>query len=64
MSDAGRECEEDLADVERRRLRELVDADLTVAYELHASDFHLITPSGDSLTKDEYLQGISSGEIN
>jgi hypothetical protein len=62
--DPRRQSEGDLADVERRRLRALVDADLTVAHELHAPDFQLITPSGDSLTKDEYLQGISSGEIN
>jgi Domain of unknown function (DUF4440) len=62
--DPRRQSEGELADVERRRLRALVDADLTVADELHAPDFQLITPSGDSLTKDEYLQGISSGEIN
>lgn len=56
--------ERDLADVERRRLRALVDADLAVAGELHADDFQLITPAGDSFTKDEYLNAVSSGEIN
>ena len=54
----------DLADLERRRLRALVDADLTVADQLHADDFQLVTPGGDSLTKDEYLAGIASGEID
>jgi len=66
MSESDVRCasEGDLVDVERRRLRALVDADLTVADQLHAPEFQLITPSGDSLTKDEYLQGISAGEIN
>jgi hypothetical protein len=66
MSDSDSSCEsdEDLADVERRRLRALVDADLAVAHELHARDFQLITPAGDSITKDEYMQAVSSGEIN
>jgi hypothetical protein len=54
----------DLAELERRRLRALVDADLSVADELHADEFQLITPGGDSLTKDEYLGGISSGAID
>jgi hypothetical protein len=54
----------ELADVERRRLRALVDADLAVADQLHADDFQLITPSGGSLSKEEYLQGVASGEVN
>jgi hypothetical protein len=56
--------EPDLADIERRRLRALVAADLDVADELHADDFQLITPSGDSVSKDEYLRGIASGEVD
>jgi hypothetical protein len=56
--------EPDLADVERKRLRALVEADLAVADQLHANDFQLITPSGDSLSKQEYLQGVASGEID
>ena len=55
---------EDLAAVERRRLRSLVDADIALADELHADDFQLITPTGDSLSKEDYLQGIASGEID
>jgi uncharacterized protein DUF4440 len=54
----------DLAEVERQRLRALVDADLTAADQLHADEFQLITPGGDSLTKEEYLAGIASGEID
>lgn len=63
-SDAHRASEEDLADVERRRLRALVDSDLAVAGQLHADDFQLITPGGDSFSKEAYLQGIASGEID
>jgi hypothetical protein len=54
----------ELVDVERRRLRALVDADLVVAEQLHADDFQLITPSGGSLSKEEYLQAVASGEVN
>jgi hypothetical protein len=54
----------ELADVERRRLRALVDADLAVADQLHADDFQLITPSGGSLSKEEYLQSVASGDVN
>ena len=53
-----------LADVERQRLRALVTADLGQADELHAGDFRLVTPGGDSLSKAEYLGGIASGAIN
>jgi len=55
---------DDLAGLERRRLRALVDVDVDVANELHAHDFQLITPSGTVYSKNEYLQGVASGEIN
>ena len=53
-----------LADLERERLRALVGADLARADALHAGDFRLVTPGGDSLSKEEYLGGIASGAIN
>ncbi len=56
--------EVELAHIEQLRLRALVEADVAVADPLHADDFQLITPSGDSVTKAEYLGGIASGEIN
>lgn len=31
---------------------------------LHAPDFHLVHPSGGVWTKDQYLGGIASGDIN
>jgi hypothetical protein len=53
----------DLGDLERRRLRALVEADLALADQLHADDFQLITPSGDSLSKESYLEQLASGEV-
>ena len=53
-----------LRDVERARLRSLVDADMATASALHADDYQLITPSGRALTKAEYLDGVASNELN
>ena len=53
-----------LRDIERRRLRSLVDVNLEVAESLHAGDYQLITPRGIALTKAEYLGSIASGELN
>src|SRR5947209_3828846 len=53
-----------IRDTERERLRALVAADLTVAAQLHADDFQLITPGGTVLTKEQYLGGIASGHLN
>jgi hypothetical protein len=49
---------------ERDRLRALVDGNADVARQLHADDFQLITPSGMSVSKDQYLGGIGSGQID
>jgi hypothetical protein len=46
------------------RLRALVEVDLDRARELHAEDFQLITPSGRELSRDEYLEGVASGDLN
>jgi hypothetical protein len=57
----------DLADVlrstERARLRALVAADLTTADALHAEDYQLITPGGETFSKAEYLAGIADGSL-
>ena len=59
--------ESDLADLiiatERTRLRALVEADMTTADALHAEDYQLITPGGSTLSKAEYLAGISDGTL-
>ena len=53
-----------IRNLERQRLRALVEADMGVAYELHADNFELITPTGRALSRDQYLGDISSGEID
>jgi hypothetical protein len=46
------------------RLRALVEGDFERAGELHAEDFQLVTPSGQELSKDEYLGRVASGDLN
>jgi hypothetical protein len=59
---------EDDADVlrqlERERLRSLVEADMKLARELHAEDFQLVNPRGETLTPAQYLGGIESGRLD
>ena len=50
--------------LERTRLRSLVEADLVTAGELHAPEYELITPGAARLSKTEYLGGIQSGELD
>ncbi|MGH3481353.1 MAG: nuclear transport factor 2 family protein [Nocardioidaceae bacterium] len=54
----------ELADTERRRLRSLVEVRMADADALHAPDFELVHPSGGVWTKEQYLGGIASGDIN
>ena len=54
----------ELAAIERRRLRALVDADIALAELIHADDFQLVTPSGSAYSKTEYLALIESGEVS
>jgi ketosteroid isomerase-like protein len=49
---------------ERQRLRALVAGDVARAGQLHAEDFQLINPLGGALSKEQYLGGISSGQID
>src|SRR5689334_7367734 len=49
---------------ERERLKALVEANIEVARRLHADDFQLITPTGAALSKNQYLGGIASGELD
>jgi ketosteroid isomerase-like protein len=50
--------------IERQRLRALVDADMTTASRLHADDFELINPRGGTLSKEQYLRDVASGDLN
>lgn len=49
---------------ERERLRALVEGDVAAARLLHADDFQLINPRGESVSKEQYLGGIQSGQID
>ncbi|HEY0472502.1 MAG TPA: nuclear transport factor 2 family protein [Kribbella sp.] len=55
---------DELAEIERRRLRTLVEVKPDEADALHADDFRIVTPSGHVWSKAEYLGGIASGEID
>jgi hypothetical protein len=55
---------EAIRSIECRRVRALVEGDIETARQLHANDFQLITPLGDSLTKEQYLGAIASGAVD
>ncbi len=64
MSTPGPPSPEFFRERERQRLRALVDADLDLARSLHADDYQLITPGGATLSRDGYLDGIATGELD
>jgi Domain of unknown function (DUF4440) len=53
----------DLPDLERKRLRALLAADIKTAARMHAEDYQLVTPNGSEMTKDDYLGAIASGQL-
>jgi ketosteroid isomerase-like protein len=53
-----------LAELERRRLRALVEVRVEDAEALHAPDFVLVNPSGVAWSRARYLGGIASGAID
>jgi hypothetical protein len=53
----------EIAEVERSRLRALVDGDIDLARTFHHPEFQLVTPRGVALSLDEYLAEIASGSI-
>jgi hypothetical protein len=55
---------EQIREIERQRLRSLVDVDLNTARRLHSDDFQLINPAGIPLTKEEYLGVIETGRVD
>jgi hypothetical protein len=69
MSSSHRNAQEEqnselLRSTERERLNALVTGDLERATQLHSDDFQLINPLGGALSKEQYLGGISSGQIH
>ena len=55
---------ERLRQTEPERLQALVDADVAVAGPLIASDFELINPLGEVLTRERILGGVGSGAVD
>jgi len=53
----------DLPDLERKRLRALLAADIKTAAPMHADDYQLVTPNGSDMTRDDYLGAIASGQL-
>ncbi len=58
------ELANEIGNIERQRLRSLVEVRLEDADAFHAPDFELVHPSGGVWTKEHYLAGIASGDIN
>ncbi len=55
---------DELRTIERTRLRALVEVNLDVVESLHAESYQLITPSGNAMSKADYLGAIASGELD
>lgn len=49
--------------LERARTQALVARDMALAWQLHAPDYLLITPSGVSFTRQRYLDNITTGAL-
>jgi hypothetical protein len=54
--------EHESREIERRRLRALVEA-VSTAADLHPDDYELITLLGVALSKKQYLDAIGSGQL-
>ena len=54
---------DELRELERRRLRSLVEADMATAEELHADEYELVPPGGVPISRAAYLGAIASGAI-
>jgi len=54
---------DDLREIERDRLRALVRGDIDRAREMHADDFQLVNPAGETLSKEEYLALVADGGL-
>ncbi|HEY1014189.1 MAG TPA: nuclear transport factor 2 family protein [Herpetosiphonaceae bacterium] len=52
---------EDFECLEQARLAALVQRDMPLAWQLHAADFHLVTPRGAVYTRERYLGEVAEG---
>jgi hypothetical protein len=55
---------EQLRSIEKARIQALVEGDIALARLLHSPEFRLVTSVGQSMSRDEYLTAIETGEIN
>jgi len=49
--------------LELKRTQALVARDIALAATLHADDYHLVTPAGQTFTKAAYLLAIETGDL-
>ena len=56
-------CADDFRSLERTRLRSLVERDMKLAEALHSPEFHLVTPGGNTRSRDSYLTAVQTGAI-
>lgn len=54
---------EQLEQLERERLRALRTCDLVAVERLHAQDYELVTPGGGTITRQDYVELITSGDF-
>jgi phage baseplate assembly protein W len=52
-----------IRETEHQRLRALVTAEIELANSLHSDDYQLITPGGQTISKQDYIGRIASGEL-
>jgi hypothetical protein len=51
-------------ELEHQRLGALVAVDMELARSLHADDYQLVTPGGATLSKEDYLADIATGDLD
>ena len=54
---------DDFRSLERTRLRSLVERDMELARALHSPEFHLVTPGGNTRSRESYLAAVQTGAI-
>lgn len=50
-------------ELERSRIRALVERDMELLWRLHAEEYQLVTPSGRTFGRERYLREIESGNL-
>lgn len=54
---------DDFRSLERTRLRLLVERDIALARVLHSPEFHLVTPAGNTRSRESCLAVVQTGAI-